>query len=304
VLRVQYRSAPPCERLSSSVARYWQIESTGPVPGSAGRWALPDGGSEWVFVLAAPLVRASQVHRAGAYAAGTALSAYASRPAGAMLTFGVAFRPGGAAAVSRLPASELTNRVVPLEILWGPAAGGLAERLFEAGGFRARVELIQAELLARLRPLDAEVSEVVGRLSANPSMAVASLSPDAAAARRLERIFQARVGIGPKRLARMLRLQRATQLWAKGRVAGWAELALAAGYSDQSHMIREFRELTGATPARSAERDGWMSDSFYTAGRRSMTVNGGERVPATPFQAPFEDPAPCVSTTRSSTSAT
>jgi AraC-like DNA-binding protein len=29
----------------------------------------------------------------------------------------------------------------------------------------------------------------------------------------------------------------------------WAEIAAAAGYFDQSHMGREFRDLNGATPA-------------------------------------------------------
>ncbi|WP_432898817.1 hypothetical protein ACQP1S_22480 [Micromonospora matsumotoense] len=32
-------------------------------------------------------------------------------------------------------------------------------------------------------------------------------------------------------------------------VGNWAELAVRGGYYDQAHLIREFREFTGATPA-------------------------------------------------------
>ena len=39
------------------------------------------------------------------------------------------------------------------------------------------------------------------------------------------------------------------------RLPAWTALAYAAGYADQSHLIREFRALAGVTPARyAAER--------------------------------------------------
>ena len=264
---IVYRSEQPCRRLQQCVARYWQIESDGPVLHSPGRWSLPDGGSEWIFVLADPLLRGSHVHSAGAYAAGTALTACRSRTVGRMLTFGVVFRPGGAAAVSRVAANELTGLVVPLACLWGPAGSDVAERLASATGFRSRVHLIEEEFLARLRPTDVEVTDAVLRLASNPGVAVSNLTGDAASARRLQRKFLTHVGVGPKRLARMFRLQRATRLWASGKASSWADLALAAGYSDQAHLVRDCRELAGTSPGRIAELEGLMSDSFKTNAR-------------------------------------
>jgi hypothetical protein len=98
---------------------------------------LPDGGSEWIFVLADALVRDSRAYQAGAYAAGIVLTAYLSKPAGRVSTFGIAFKPGGAAAASRLPAKELTGLVVPLEILWGSAGSSAADRLARENCSRA-----------------------------------------------------------------------------------------------------------------------------------------------------------------------
>ena len=269
---VRYQSASPCRLLQPCVARYWQIETEGPLSDATGRWALPDGGSEWFFVLADPLVRDAEIHRAGAYAAGTALAAYASKPAGRMLTFGITFKPGGAAAFSRLPANELAGLVVPLETLWGSTGAGVAERLWEAPGFRTRVQQIEQELLACHRGIDVEVAEAVQQLTADPSMAIGSLTGDSASARRLERKFRALVGIGPKHLARMLRLQHATRMWAAGKASGWAALAAAAGFSDQAHMIREFRALAGTSPRGFVERERPTSDSFKTGDRRPSSL--------------------------------
>jgi transcriptional regulator GlxA family with amidase domain len=115
--------------------------------------------------------------------------------------------------------------------------------------------------------MDVEVTDAIQRLTSNPGVAVSRLTSDAASARRLQRKFLRHVGIGPKRLARMLRLQRATRLWASGQASSWAGLALAAGYSDQAHMVRDCREFAGTSPGRIAKFEGLMSYSFKTSHR-------------------------------------
>ena len=57
------------------------------------------------------------------------------------------------------------------------------------------------------------------------------------------------IGVGPRSFRRLLRFQKLTGMI--GRHTGaleWAGLALDAGYCDQPHMIREFREFSGITP--------------------------------------------------------
>jgi AraC-like DNA-binding protein len=70
--------------------------------------------------------------------------------------------------------------------------------------------------------------------------------------RQVERGFQEHVGLSPKVFARLTRLRAAMKLSEQSELA-WAEIAAAAGYFDQSHMVREFRDLNGATPAAFAE---------------------------------------------------
>lgn len=58
--------------------------------------------------------------------------------------------------------------------------------------------------------------------------------------------FRAEVELPPKVAARMLRFHRATRLLARGVPA--AAVSAACGYTDQSHLVREFRSLAGVTP--------------------------------------------------------
>ncbi len=68
--------------------------------------------------------------------------------------------------------------------------------------------------------------------------------------RQLHRRCVTALGYGPKTLERILRFQRFQTLALKGAHVGLAELALLAGYVDQSHLTRECGRLTGQTPRR------------------------------------------------------
>ena len=65
--------------------------------------------------------------------------------------------------------------------------------------------------------------------------------------RTLRRRFDESFGYGPKTLDRILRYQRFLRL-ARQSPAPTAMLAVEAGYSDQAHLVRESRRLTGSTP--------------------------------------------------------
>jgi len=66
--------------------------------------------------------------------------------------------------------------------------------------------------------------------------------------RRFIGLFRAAVGLAPKLYCRVLRFQDALRLLAGQPSASLVDVALAAGYSDQPHLNREFRELAGVSP--------------------------------------------------------
>ncbi|MGE5182028.1 MAG: helix-turn-helix transcriptional regulator, partial [Acidobacteriota bacterium] len=102
--------------------------------------------------------------------------------------------------------------------------------------------------LAAIEAPDPVVAHVAGRLAAADAPPIGELARDTGFTRQyLGRLFRDHVGISPKQLARVARLQRAmSSLLAGGEPAG---VAASAGYFDQAHMIRDFHDLVGLTPS-------------------------------------------------------
>jgi AraC-like DNA-binding protein len=78
-----------------------------------------------------------------------------------------------------------------------------------------------------------------------------TLSSDLGISRQhLNRKFQAHIGLNSKTFARIVRMH---HLLARARnleQLDWSMLALEAGYYDQAHMIDDFHDLCGISPAR------------------------------------------------------
>ena len=164
---------------------------------------------------------------------------------GAARTAGVRFRPGMAGPFLRVAPRELTDSMIPLEALWGRQARELERRLSES----ACAELTLAETLRGTPAGDNQVRRAIEAITA--AHGAVDLDRIAAQAGMSPRQFRRRCfeesGLGPKQLCRILRFRRACHLAAsKGRV--WAAIAAEAGYFDQAHLIRDFREFTGSTP--------------------------------------------------------
>lgn len=171
---------------------------------------------------------------------------------------GAYFRAGGLAAFTSVPVDELTDRVVPVEDVLGPAAAKVAARLAEARE-AAGIDALESLLIERLRDhptasvdvaaLAASIEQSAGQVT------VEQLAHEAGISRQhLTRVFRERVGVTPKLYARLARFHSSLAYAAAGEPADGAHAALALGYADQSHWIAEFKEFSGLTPHRFAAR--------------------------------------------------
>jgi AraC-like DNA-binding protein len=167
---------------------------------------------------------------------------------------GFRFRPARAGSWLGLAASELVNRRIPLEDVWGLEARRLAEEANEAGDLAALTHALESAaarrrpaVSERQRPMHAVFTLLsVGAPSGKPL--IAWLSRELAMSERtLRRHCEDAFGYGPKTLDRILRFQRFLKL-VRGSNVSAANLALEAGYADQAHLVRESRRLAGATP--------------------------------------------------------
>ena len=168
---------------------------------------------------------------------------------------GFRFRPARAGSWLGLVASELVNRRIPLEEVWGAEARHLAERAGEARDIAALARILETTLARRRPSMPARahhmraVFELLSRGAPAGKPLLAWLSQELAMSERtLRRQCEDAFGYGPKTLDRILRFQRFLKLVSSARNASAASLALEAGYADQAHLVRESRRLAGATP--------------------------------------------------------
>jgi AraC-like DNA-binding protein len=165
---------------------------------------------------------------------------------------GVHVKAGGAAHLLGIPADELADTHVDLETLWGPSARELRERLCAAATPEQRLRILETALMTRLlRPAERHrlVLEALAALDA-PGVRVLEVARRAGLSqRRFIQVFSEHVGMTPKLCCRVRRFQRALALAERTPAPDWARLALACGYFDQSHLIRDFVAFSGLTPA-------------------------------------------------------
>ncbi|SEL23306.1 Helix-turn-helix domain-containing protein [Blastococcus sp. DSM 46786] len=173
--------------------------------------------------------------------------------------------PLGARALLGVPAGELASADVALEDLLGPAGGELLARVRAADGWPARFAALDQGLLRRLRDDDgvpAEVGEAWRLTTAGGGrLRVAQVAARVGwSTRYLERRFRAETGLGPKEAARVVRFDAARRALAarvsRGLPPDLAGLAVAAGFSDQAHLTREWTAFSGLAPTR------WLAAEF------------------------------------------
>jgi AraC-like DNA-binding protein len=252
-----YREHAPAAPLRSSVECYWTSCSSG-----AAHRVLPDGCID--ILMRRPLSPTGAPCGAfRAHIVGTMTRAIVTGGAVEEL-LGIRFRPGEAFRFLRFPAVESVDLHLDLEVVWGSLARALAEELEAAEGRNAHLSALDRALLRRCEspaPADLRVRRAVDALRRGQPSVAALASDVGLSSRHLLRLFDERVGVGPRALARIFRLQRGVALHSIGPTEPWARIALEAGYADQAHLIREFQALVGVPPTAFA-RGLAMSDSF------------------------------------------
>jgi AraC-like DNA-binding protein len=162
-------------------------------------------------------------------------------------------RLGAQQAVLGVPASEITGRIVALEDLWGHAAAHrLFDRLAQTRDTVDAAAILESAIAERLRAADGGQARAPIALAAADRLASANVSAVAAglgvSERHLRRLFRETVGVSPKAFAKLARFHRALRAARADSRARWANIAAAAGYYDQAHLIAEFRAIAGVTP--------------------------------------------------------
>ncbi|HET9395908.1 MAG TPA: helix-turn-helix domain-containing protein, partial [Nitrospiraceae bacterium] len=137
-----------------------------------------------------------------------------------------------------------------LEDLWGYQAHTIRGQLVEAGAAERQLAMFESTLVARLpriRAMHPAVAHALQQFAYTQTVSEVTKT-SGYSHRRFIALFQQSVGLTPKLYCRVLRFQQALQRLASEPEMSFAQIALAAGYSDQAHFTRDFREFAGVAP--------------------------------------------------------
>ena len=170
------------------------------------------------------------------------------------LMFGIRFFAGGAREFFPTSVHTLADCPIPLDDLWGASATELARDLAGPVEITELAAIAERHLLSR-RSDPSGNTAIVRRCAdalerSHGAMPIDELQEiSGLAERQLQRLFKEHAGMSPKRLARILRLDYLLTAVRNLDAVDWHELVLTLDYCDQPHLIREFRDFVGMSPA-------------------------------------------------------
>lgn len=248
---------PPGPALEGLIDRFWTVT-----------WSLPSGVVNVPQVLQHPCANAWISHgeaddnaRPGpleAMVEGVQRTVSSRRLGGTGWCVAAMTTPGGLGAFVTTPATALTDRAERIQDALDLDAQGLIAALDEARSDVDRVELLAKALTALVDRADPDrvatarhVAAVAKLVETDRSLRLIGELSEASGigVRTLQRLFREYVGVSPGWVIRRYRLLDTAELVRGGQQVSWADVAADLGYSDQAHLVRDFRGALGTTPA-------------------------------------------------------
>ena len=168
------------------------------------------------------------------------------QPTGYVNTFAASFYPYGFANFIAEPVKNLVNKETPISNLFDKVSADKLElNIVKSAITEERIGLIEKFLLEQLvkqKTIDTIVKTTVDTLLLTKGSKKISkiLESDPAEKKQLERRFRDLIGLSPKQLGKVIRLQSALKLLLNKENESLTDIAYNSNYYDQSHFIKDF----------------------------------------------------------------
>jgi len=270
---MKYKTYTPHKDLSSMVNFYWVLEVEHDEHSNKQR-IIPDGCIEMAFILGDDIKRyiseVEYILQPRSMVLGQTVEPFYIQPTGYVNSFSVSFYPDGFANFVTEPIQNLRNKETPISLLFGEQeAAELEKRIVEATDTGDRIRIIEKFLFSKLsdkNTIDHIVKSTVDILFSTKGNVTINrvIKDDPSKRRQLERKFLSQIGISPKQLCKVIRMQSALKLLLNKEEESLTSIAYKSEYYDQSHFIKDFKEFTGVSPSEFLEEKSMaLSALFY-----------------------------------------
>jgi AraC-like DNA-binding protein len=253
---MDYQVYTPSEELQPFVKCYWTLDD--PVNETLTKQrVVPDGCMEMIFhhgdLYRQYFDDGTSVLQPRSFIFGQITTYLEIAPTGTSGIIAARFLPEGLAPFLPVSVSALEDKAVDMRALFGDKGKTLEEGILKATNTKQRLQLIESFLLSLLeqpQTIDtitkACVEAIIG---SQGQMDMTELAGQVNINRRnMERRFASVIGISPKQLSKVVRLQATLRMLEQKKFTNLTSLAYENGYYDQAHFIKDFKEFTGISP--------------------------------------------------------
>lgn len=268
---MNYQTFKPRPNLMPIVKCFWTLE----VPAQKNpqrQIILPDGCVDMCFILGDDIKRYTSdddfVIQPRQMLLGQITKRFFIEPTGNVNTFAIRFYPYGFVNFIDVPFNELVNKETSLNKLFGDEkAERLSQKIIQANTTNDRIDIVEKFLIGELHnkaTIDNIVKSTIDTmfLVKGSKSVNAILKDDLTKRRQLERKFIKQIGLSPKQLSKIIRLQATLQLLLNQTKGTLTSIAYENEYYDQAHFIKDFKEFTGITPKQFLTNDKMVLSSL------------------------------------------
>lgn len=238
---MDYQTYEPHTDLKSLISCYWTLEI--PKQGERQKQRIvPDGCIEMVFILGDDIKRFTSedefILQPRAMVIGQIIEPFYVEPTGYVKSFAVRFYPYGFANFVTEPINNLVNKETPISKLFEKeTVDNLEQKIIDAKNTEHRISIIEKFLLKGFnneKMIDKIVKNTVDSLlSTNGTASINSILKNNLSKRRqLERNFKKQIGISPKQLGKVIRLQTALKMLLDQKSENLTDIAYENEYFD------------------------------------------------------------------------
>ncbi|TGL62759.1 helix-turn-helix domain-containing protein [Leptospira sarikeiensis] len=165
--------------------------------------------------------------------------------------FGIKFRPGAFFPFYKRSLSEITDKTIRIEEVFGVPTKPLEDEVFSLQSESELVQFAENFLYDRLPEEDETITwinELTEKVSNDRNILKVEdlVKISGSSIRALQRVFNQYVGVSPKWIINRYRMFEALDRITKD--MDWVEFALELGYFDQAHFIKDFKRMIGKSP--------------------------------------------------------
>jgi AraC-like DNA-binding protein len=181
----------------------------------------------------------------------------------------VVFQPNGINQLLQIPANEFQDSIISTDVVFGKKGISLEETLSQQNDNDEKIKLLN-QFFKTLISKKSESNQLIINSSLHFILANKGcfsvkqlVNHTGYTERHLERKFKECIGLNPKKFGNVVRLHHFLKLLKyKSEDLNLTAICYEAGFSDQSHLIKEFKKQTGITPTEYLHNTGKLANNL------------------------------------------